>query len=81
MVVRRIGEPAQGDPEVLSRLEAAGLRPGQRVLVRRVAGAVQVSGPKGVMIPHRAVVNYIEWMQRTFPLCAEPSAHPVAASG
>jgi DtxR family Mn-dependent transcriptional regulator len=45
VVVRRIGEPAQGDPEVLAALEQAGLRPGQRVQVRRVGGAVQVSGP------------------------------------
>src|SRR6476469_693847 len=45
VVVRRIGEPAQGDPEVLGELERAGLRPGQRVQVRRVGGAVQVSGP------------------------------------
>jgi len=45
VVVRRIGEPAQGDPEVLGELERAGLRPGQRVQVRRVGGSVQVSGP------------------------------------
>ena len=43
VTVRRIGEPAQGDPEVLSVLEAAGLRPGRRVSVRRVPGAVLVS--------------------------------------
>lgn len=43
VTVRRIGEPAQGDPEVLAELEAAGLRPGRRVSVRRVPGAVLVS--------------------------------------
>lgn len=43
VMVRRIGEPAQGDPEVLAELESAGLRPGQQVSVRRVPGAVLVS--------------------------------------
>jgi DtxR family transcriptional regulator, Mn-dependent transcriptional regulator len=33
--VRRIGEPAQVDPEALSLLTRAGLMPGRRVLVRR----------------------------------------------
>ncbi len=42
VTVRRIGEPAQGDPEVLAELEGAGLRPGSQVPVRRVAGAVLV---------------------------------------
>ena len=44
MVVRRIGEPAQADPEVLAELESAGLRPGQRVWARSGAGAVIISG-------------------------------------
>ena len=35
VVVRRIGEPAQGDPELLAALHGAGLRPGERVRVRR----------------------------------------------
>ena len=43
VTVRRIGEPAQGDPEVLGVLEAAGLRPGRQVWVRRVPGAVVIS--------------------------------------
>ncbi len=46
VTVRRIGEPAQADPEVLAELEDAGLRPGQRVSVRRVPGGVLVSGPR-----------------------------------
>ena len=33
--VRRIGEPAQVDPEALSMLTRAGLMPGRRVLIRR----------------------------------------------
>jgi len=33
--VRRIGEPAQVDPEALSLLTRAGLKPGRRVRVRR----------------------------------------------
>lgn len=47
VMVRRIGEPAQGDSQVLAELEAAGLRPGQQVSVRRVLGAVLVVGPDG----------------------------------
>jgi DtxR family Mn-dependent transcriptional regulator len=35
VVVHRIGEPAQGDPELLGALHRAGLRPGERVEVRR----------------------------------------------
>jgi amino acid adenylation domain-containing protein len=26
--------------------------------------------PKGAMLPHRSVVNYLTWMQRTFPISA-----------
>ena len=58
--MRRIGEPAQGDPEVLAELEAAGLRPGRRVSVRRVPGAVMVSavvsgsGPQSTSMPDDA---------------------------
>ena len=37
MTVRRIGEPAQVEPESLSLLTHAGLMPGQRVRVRREA--------------------------------------------
>jgi DtxR family Mn-dependent transcriptional regulator len=33
--VRRIGEPAQVDPESLNLLTRAGLMPGRRVLIRR----------------------------------------------
>jgi len=33
--VRRIGEPAQVDPEALNLLTRAGLMPGRRVLIRR----------------------------------------------
>ena len=60
VTVRRIGEPAQGDPEVLAELEAAGLRPGRRVSVRRVPGAVMVSavvsgsGPQSTSMPDDA---------------------------
>jgi DtxR family Mn-dependent transcriptional regulator len=34
VVVRRLGEPLQTDPELMARLDAAGLRPGGRVSVR-----------------------------------------------
>jgi len=41
--VRRIGEPAQVDPEALSLLTQAGLMPGRRVLIRREEAWIVVS--------------------------------------
>ncbi len=43
VTVRRIGEPAQDNPQMLAELDAAGLRPGSSVSVRRVAGALTVA--------------------------------------
>jgi DtxR family transcriptional regulator, Mn-dependent transcriptional regulator len=43
VVVRRIGEPAQADPALLSALEAAGLRPGSSVVVRRDGARLMVA--------------------------------------
>ena len=46
VVVRRLGEPVQSDPGLMSRLASFGLRPGGRVTVRRVGrGAVLVDAP------------------------------------
>jgi DtxR family Mn-dependent transcriptional regulator len=42
VTVRRIGEPAQVEPEALNLLTQAGLMPGQRVRVRREAGRIVV---------------------------------------
>ncbi len=47
IVVHRIGEPAQGDPEALAALQRAGLRPGQRVQVRRDGDRLLVAGSDG----------------------------------
>jgi DtxR family Mn-dependent transcriptional regulator len=47
VVVRRIGEPAQGDPELLGALHQAGLRPGERVQVRRDGDRLVVVGGDG----------------------------------
>ncbi|HET8617214.1 MAG TPA: metal-dependent transcriptional regulator [Actinomycetales bacterium] len=48
VVVRRIGEPAQADPELLSQLHAAGLRPGKRLRVQATAKGVLVgTAPDG----------------------------------
>jgi DtxR family Mn-dependent transcriptional regulator len=60
-MVRRIGEPAQVDPEALNLLTRAGLMPGRRVLIRREGdwivvvreGAEAVTGvalPEGVAL-------------------------------
>jgi DtxR family Mn-dependent transcriptional regulator len=43
VTVRRIGEPAQEDPEALNLLTQAGLMPGQRVRVRREGGRIVVA--------------------------------------
>jgi DtxR family Mn-dependent transcriptional regulator len=42
VVVRRIGEAAQADAELMSRLRAAGVRPGAAVRVTRGPGGVRV---------------------------------------
>ena len=42
LTVRRIGEPAQVEPEALNLLTQAGLMPGQRVRVRREGGRIVV---------------------------------------
>jgi DtxR family transcriptional regulator, Mn-dependent transcriptional regulator len=44
VVVRRIGEPAQRDPDLLSSLHSAGLQPGRVVSVRLAGGEVLVTG-------------------------------------
>jgi len=43
VVVRRLGEPVQGDHDLLAALHAAGVRPGGRLTVLRVVGGVSVS--------------------------------------
>ena len=47
VVVRRLGEPLQSDHDLLARLAAAGVRPGGRVSVERVAGGVSVKDTEG----------------------------------
>jgi DtxR family transcriptional regulator, Mn-dependent transcriptional regulator len=44
VVVRRIGEPAQQDPDLLSSLHSAGLQPGRVISVRLASGGVLVTG-------------------------------------
>ncbi len=56
VIVRRIGEPVQVDHEALTLITAAGLLPGERVLVRRESGriiAVREGGDEsaGVSLP------------------------------
>lgn len=43
VVVRRLSEPLQGDPELMGRLARSGVRPGGEVTVRRAAEGVEVS--------------------------------------
>jgi DtxR family Mn-dependent transcriptional regulator len=41
-MIRRLGEPLQTDVEVMSRLAAAGIRPGQAVWAGRGAAGVEL---------------------------------------
>lgn len=47
VVLRRIGEPAQGDLDLLALFASLGLRPGAQMSVRRADGEVLVSTPAG----------------------------------
>jgi len=58
VVVRRIGEPAQAEPALLSQLRAAGLRPGKRLRVVATAGGVAVApAPDGPQTELSAAVT------------------------
>jgi amino acid adenylation domain-containing protein len=63
------------DEEWLRQPPAAGQRPQKTVQPGNMAYMMYTSGstgrPKGVMVEHRAIVNQLCWMQRTFPLNAE----------
>lgn len=51
------------------------VRPKCRATPESLAYVIYTSGstgrPKGAMIHHRAIVNHLLWMQRTWPLCAD----------
>ena len=47
VVVRRLGEPLQGDHDLLAALHAAGVRPGGRLTVERVDGGVSIKSSDG----------------------------------
>ena len=60
--VRRIGEPAQVDPEALSLLTQAGLMPGRRVLIRREGAWIVVvregaDAAAGVSLPESVALH------------------------
>ena len=62
VTVRRIGEPAQEDPEALNLLTQADLMPGQRVRVRREGGRIVVvregaEETAGVSLPEDVAVH------------------------
>ncbi len=44
LLVRRLGEPLQTDPDLLARLAAVGIKPGSRIEAQQVAGVVRVAG-------------------------------------
>jgi DtxR family Mn-dependent transcriptional regulator len=76
VVVRRIGEPAQAEPELLTQLRAAGLRPGKRLRVVATPGGVVVApAPDGPQTELSATVTdhvFVEEAPRVEPL-AEPA--------
>lgn len=47
VVVRRLGEPLQTDPELLGELARAGLAPSRRVVARRAGDTIRVGGDGG----------------------------------
>jgi DtxR family Mn-dependent transcriptional regulator len=62
VTVRRIGEPAQVDPEALHLLNVAGLMPGRRVRIRREGAWIVVvregaEDSSGVSLPHDVAVH------------------------
>jgi DtxR family Mn-dependent transcriptional regulator len=59
LVVRRLGEPLQTDTELMSRLAAAGLRPGARVSACRVGDTLRVEAPGGVLDLTPGVASHV----------------------
>jgi len=49
VVVDRISEQLQGDPELMHRLSLAGLRPGRQVTVSRASAGVSVAGDEDAL--------------------------------
>ena len=59
VLVHRIGEPAQADPQVLTTLHQAGLHPGRRVQVRLRGGSVLVGGDGAEVEVQRQVAEHV----------------------
>jgi DtxR family Mn-dependent transcriptional regulator len=71
VVVRRIGEPAQADPSLLTTLHDAGLHPGEQVRVRRSLTGVVVAGAAGDVDVPMAIAEHV------FVATVEPVPAPV----
>jgi DtxR family transcriptional regulator, Mn-dependent transcriptional regulator len=81
VVVRRIGEPAQAQPELLTQLRAAGLRPGKRLRVVATAGGVVVApAPDGPRTELSATVTDHVFVAEAPPADPEPVASPGAGT-
>ncbi|MBX6371132.1 MAG: metal-dependent transcriptional regulator [Acidothermus sp.] len=60
VVVRRIGEPLQTDPQMLGRLRRAGVRPGAPVpMTREAGGAVRLGHDPDAVVLDRAAAAHV----------------------
>jgi DtxR family Mn-dependent transcriptional regulator len=59
LAVRRIGEPLQGDPQILAQLRAAGVVPGATVTVEQAADGVRVHAGAGPHTVPRDLIAHV----------------------
>jgi len=60
-ILRRIGEPAQFDPELLKRFQLAGVIPGARVTVQLTPEGyrIETDGPQGVIVVPEDIAHHL----------------------
>jgi len=59
LVVRRLGEPLQSDPELMGRLSRAGVRPGAQVSASREGVTVRVQSENDVLLLPLSVATHV----------------------
>jgi DtxR family transcriptional regulator, Mn-dependent transcriptional regulator len=60
-ILRRIGEPAQFDPELLKKFKAAGVIPGARIRISHEADGFRLESeaPKGVLVVSEDIAHHL----------------------